>query len=300
LSGFFRQVGMVQVVARALKDQEVMSRFAYRSALKAAVLVSSAAIAAPVLAQQPAQSPRPAQPGGQQRPAGQQPAQPAQPGAAPAAVQLKGDPNQNVWTKVCGRDPASQRETCYTTRDFVAENDTPVLAVAVYETKGEGNRVDRQVRYLMPLTFLLQPGVRSSIDGGQPIPGRYTICVQNGCFAEFTVNDQQFRTLKGGRNLTIQVQNQAAREVSFVLPLDGFAAGIDGPPIDPRALEEQQRKLQEELQRRSDEMRRQMQGGGGAPAPGTAPGAAPAPGAVPAPGVPAAPAAPGVPAAPRQ
>jgi invasion protein IalB len=277
-----------------------MPRYTYRSALRAAAILSAAALSVPAVAQQQ-QQPRPAQPGGQQpqRPAGQ-PAAP-QPGAGPTAVQLKADPNQAAWTKVCGRDPATQRETCYTTRDFVAENDTPVLAVAVYETKGEGNRVDRQVRYLMPLTFLLQPGVRSSIDGGQPIPGRYTICVQNGCFAEFTTNDQQFRALKGGKNLTIQVQNQAAREVSFVLPLDGFAAGIDGPPIDPRALEEQQRKLQEELQRRSDEMRRQMQGGA-APAP-VAPGAAPAaPGASPTtPAVPAVPTVPGVtPPAPRQ
>jgi invasion protein IalB len=271
----------------------MMSHVKFRPALGALALASASLLAVPAWAQQ-AQQPRPAQ---QQRPAAQQPAQPA---AAPvASVQLKADPNQANWTKVCGRDPGTQRETCYTTRDFVAENDTPVLAVAVYETKGEGNRVDRQVRYLLPLTFLLQPGVRSSVDGGQPFPGRYTICVQNGCFAEFAVNDQQFRTIKGGKNLTIQVQNQAAREVSFVLPLDGFAAGVDGAPIDPRVLEEQQRKLQEELQRRSEEMRRQMQGGA-APAPGAAPvpGAAPAP----APGAaPAAPAAPGAPpAAPRQ
>ncbi len=47
-------------------------------------------------------------------------------------------------------------------------------------------------------------------------PRPYTICVQNGCFAEFTVNDAQFRAIKGGKQLTIQVQNQAAREVSFV------------------------------------------------------------------------------------
>jgi invasion protein IalB len=269
-----------------LKDR-MMSRTSFGLAFGAAAFAALAA--APVVAQQG--QPRPPQggqaPAGQQRPG--QPAQPAQPAANTAAVQLKGDPNQQNWTKVCGRDPATQRETCYTTRDFVAENDTPVLAVAVYETKAEGNKVDRQVRYLLPLTFLLQPGVRSSIDGGQPIPGRYTICVQNGCFAEFIANDNQFKALKGGKNLTIQVQNQAAREVSFVLPLDGFATGIDGAPIDPRVLEEQQRKLQEELQKKSEEMRRQLQPGGVAPAP--APGAAPAP-AAPAPAAPAAPAAP--------
>lgn len=231
-----------------------------------------AAVAAALLAATPlaAQQPRPAQP---------RPAQPSQPAEAAAVVALKGDPNQQEWTKVCGKEPTTQRETCYTTRDFVAENDTPVLAVAVYETKGEGNRVDRQVRYLLPLTFLLQPGIRSSVDGGQPVAGRYTICVQNGCFAEFAAQDQFFTRMKNGKVLTLQVQNQAAREVSFTIPLDGFAKGFDGPPIDPKVLEEQQKKLQEELQRRSDEMRRQMQQqqGGAAPAPGAPAPAAPAP-----------------------
>ena len=125
--------------------------------------------------------------------------------------------------------------------------------------------------------------MRTAIDAGQPIPGRYTICVQNGCFAEFVATEVQFQSLKKGKTLTIQVQNQAAREVSFQLPLDGFAAGVDGPAIDPRVLEEQQRKLQEEMQRRADEMRKQIQ---------------PAPGAAPAPGAPAAPATP-APAAPK-
>lgn len=228
----------------------------------------------------------------QQRPAGQQGGQPAQRPAqqepATPPVALKGDPNQQGWTKVCGRDPDSQRETCYTTRDFVAENNQPVLAVAVYETKA-GGKAERQVRYLLPLTFLLVPGVRSSLDGQPPIPGRYTICVQNGCFAEFNVSDQVFPRLKGAKTLTIQVQNQAAREVTFTIPMEGFATSFDGAPVDPRVLEEQQRKLQEELQRKSDEMRRQIQGGAPAPAAPAAGAPAAPPAAAPAPAAPAAP-----------
>ncbi len=241
----------------------------------AALATLALAVATPVAAQQAQQTPRPAGQGQGQRPPAQQPAA-QQPAAGSAVVALKGDPNQQEWTKVCGKDPATQRETCYTTRDFVAENDTPVLAVAVYETKGEGNRVDRQVRYLLPLTFLLQPGIRTSVDGGQPVAGRYSICVQNGCFAEFTATDQFFTRMKAGKVLTLQVQNQAARDVSFTIPLDGFAKGFDGPPIDPKVLEEQQKKLQEELQRRSDDLRRQMQQGGAPGAPAPAPAPAPA------------------------
>jgi invasion protein IalB len=256
------------------KDARMKSLNFARGLSAAACVAAMATIATPLFAQQ-AQPPRPA--GQQPRPAQPAAQQPA-PAAGAAIVNLKADPNQTDWTKVCGKDPASNRETCYTTRDFVAENDTPVLAIAVYETKGEGNKVDRQVRYLLPLTFLLQPGVRSSIDGSQPIAGRYTICVQNGCFAEFTIADPVFARMKTAQTLTLQVQNQAAREVSFVIPLAGFAKGVDGPPIDPAVLEEQQKKLQEELQKRSDQMRQQLQGA--APAPGGAPApAAPAPAA---------------------
>jgi invasion protein IalB len=242
-----------------------------------------------------AQQTQPRPPAAQPRPAATQPA--AEPSSV---VPLKADPNQVEWTKVCGRDPESQNETCYTTRDFVAENNAPVLAVAVYESK-VNNKPVRQVRYLLPLTFLLTPGVRSSVDGGQAVAGRYTICVQNGCFAEFLPTDAVFAKLKTGKVLTIQVQNQAARELSFTIPLDGFAKGFDGAPIDPRVLEEQQKKLQEELQRRSDEMRKQIEGGAAAPN-ATAPAPAPAPApAAPAPvaPAPAAPATPAAPAAPK-
>jgi invasion protein IalB len=261
------------------KDTRMKSMISARGLSAIACVAAMASLATPVFAQQ-AQTPRPA--GQQPRPAQPAAAQPA-PAAGAAIVNLKADPNQTDWTKVCGKDPATNRETCYTTRDFVAENDTPVLAIAVYETKGEGNKVDRQLRYLLPLTFLLQPGVRTSIDGSQPIAGRYTICVQNGCFAEHAVADPVFSRMKAGQTLTLQVQNQAAREVSFVIPLGGFAKGVDGPPIDPAVLEEQQKKLQEELQKRSDQMKQQIQGGV-PPAPGGAP-AAPAP-AAPAPAAP--------------
>jgi len=41
------------------------------------------------------------------------------------------------------------------------------------------------------------------------------------------------------------VKNQANNEVNFVLPLSGFAKAFDGAPIDPKVLEDQQRKALE-------------------------------------------------------
>ncbi len=235
-------------------------------------------VSAPVLAQTaPAQ--RPAAPAARPAAPAQQPAAPAQPAqgaqqqTGPMVVQVKAEPSQPEWTKVCGKDQNTNSEICYTTRDFVSDQNQPVLAMAVYDVKGQ--QAQKVVRFVMPLGLLLQPGLRFAVDQGQPTAGRYVMCLPNGCFAEAQVKDDFINSLKKGTNLNVSVQNQMGRELTFAVPAAGFAKSFDGPPIDPKVLEEQQRKLQEELQKKSEEMRQKMLSGGAGAAPGTAaPGAA--------------------------
>ena len=249
---------------------------------RALSLVLSAAIGlAPLAAHAQAQQPRPAQRPAQQQPA-QQPAAPAgQAAAGPSVVQVKPEPSQTSWTKVCGKDQAANKEICYTTRDFVSDQGQPVLAVAIYDVKGDPNRI---VRFLMPLGLLLGPGIRFGVDTGSPTPGKYAICFPNGCFAEAQVNNEFINQMKKGNTLSVSVQNQGAREVSFQIPLADFAKGFDGAPIDPKVLEDQQKALQDELAKRQEELRQRLGGGGANAAPGAAaPAPAPAPGAAPKP-----------------
>jgi hypothetical protein len=79
--------------------------------------------------------------------------------------------------------------------------------------------------------------------------------------------------MKKGTTLNVSVQNQTQREVTFAVPLAGFGKAFDGPAIDPKVLEEQQKKLQSELEKRSDDMRKKLeqQNAAGAAAPATAP-----------------------------
>ena len=131
----------------------------------------------------------------------------------------------------------------------------------------------------MPLGLLLKPGIRFAIDQGPAAAGAYTVCFPNGCFAE-TVNlkDETVTSMKRGTNINVSVQNQVGREVTFQVPLAGFGKAFDGAPIDPKVLEDQQKRLQEELEKRSEELRKRLEAGQtGAPAPG-----APAPAAPPA------------------
>ncbi len=73
-------------------------------------------------------------------------------------------PTQNDWTKVCGRDQAANKDICYTTRDFSAKaGEPPVLALAVYDIKGDETRI---IRLLVPVGLMLRPGFRFTIDKG--------------------------------------------------------------------------------------------------------------------------------------
>ena len=249
------------------------TRFASLGGNRGLATALAVLVSAPVLAQTaPAQKPA-AQPAKPAAPAPGQPAQQQQ-NAGPTIVQVKAEPSQPEWTKVCGTDQNTKTEICYTTRDFVSDQGQPVLALAVYDVKGP--QPQRVVRFVMPLGLLLQPGLRFTVDQGQAVAGRYVMCLPNGCFAEAAVKDDFIASLKKGANLNVSVQNQMGREITFAVPAAGFGKAFDGAPIDPKVLEEQQKKLQEELQKKSEEMRQKMlQSQGGAAAPGAAaPGAA--------------------------
>jgi invasion protein IalB len=180
-------------------------------------------------------------------------------------------PTQKDWTKVCGKDPSANKEVCYTTRDFSAEaGKPPVLALAVYDIKGDDTKV---VRMLMPIGLMLRPGFRFVVDGGPTSEGSYEICFPNGCFAESKVKTALVESMKNGTTMSVSVRNQGNNEVIFAVPLEGFGKAYDGPAIDPKVLQEQQQKLQAELQKRAEDERKKLEAakaGTAAPAGGAA------------------------------
>lgn len=83
--------------------------------------------------------------------------------------------------------------------------------------------------------------------------------------------------MKKGEKITIIVKNQVNAEVTFTVPLAGFGKAFDGPAVDPKVLEEQQKKLQEELQKKAEEERKKLEAQkSGAATPAPAPAHAPA------------------------
>ncbi len=161
-------------------------------------------------------------------------------------------PVQPEWTKVCGGDPQSQKEVCYTTRDFGLQADQPILALAVYDPKGAPEKV---IRLLLPPGLLLKPGFRFSIDKGPQETGAFEICFPNGCFAEAKVKPATVDSMKKAEKMAVVVKNQVNNEVTFVLPLANFGKAFDGAAIDPKVLEERQKKLQEDMEKKAAEER---------------------------------------------
>lgn len=250
--------------------------FATRPAhlMRAAAIVAIAGLAGPAFAQPKKPAAAPAAPAPTAPAPGAPTNQTAQPqGNGPQIINVKSEPGQADWTKVCGKDQGSGTDICYTTRDFVSDQGQPVLAAAVYEMKNAQTKQEvRVVRFLLPLGLLLQPGIRFNVDGQQATPGKFAVCFPNGCFAEAgAVEAGLIGAMKKGTTLNVSVQNQTQREVTFAVPLAGFGKAFDGPAMDPKVLEEQQKKLQAELEKRSEEMRKKLEAEKGAAAAPAAP-----------------------------
>jgi invasion protein IalB len=251
----------------------LLKRFGAAGLASVFLVSGTAAFAQAKKPAQPAQTPPAETQPAPAQPEQNQPAQAQQPPQGPVRLTLV--PTQNDWTKVCGKDQAANKDICYTTRDFSAQaGQAPVLALAVYDIKGDDTRV---IRLLVPVGLMLRPGFRFSIDQGAMLEGAFEICFPNGCFAEAKVKGATIDQLKKGSIMNVAVKNQANNQVTFEIPVAGFGRAFDGPAIDPKVLEEQQKKLQDELQKRAEEERKRLEAAKSGQAPPPAPAPAPPP-----------------------
>jgi invasion protein IalB len=223
--------------------------------LAAAALAICAA--SPVIAQQQQPAPKPAAPAKPAPKPQAKPAQPAQQQGQAAAPQQDVQLIYSPWTKFCGKaQDANAKQICFTGKDARIESGMPVVAAVIIEPEGDPKKI---LRVTLPLGMQLQPGTRVIVDTGQPATGPYVICFANGCMADYEASPDMIGKLKKGQQLVVQAINASGQPVSLTLPLQDFAKAYDGPPMDPKVFEEQQKKLQEELQRRANEARQKLE-----------------------------------------
>jgi len=180
--------------------------------------------------------------------AAQQDAPKAQPKAKPkAAPNPTAQPKQggqpeltySFWTKVCQKGPeANAKQVCFIGRDGRVESGMPVVVVVLVEPEGE----TKKLRVTLPLGMSLQAGTRVIVDNGQPLTGPYVICLSNGCVAEYEASAELITKMKTGQSMHVQGINGSGQPISIPMPLADFAKAYDGPPTDPKELEQQQPK----------------------------------------------------------
>jgi invasion protein IalB len=217
------------------------------------------AVGSPVLAQAP---PPPAQP------APKAPAQPkAQPKApaqqAPAAAPAQsGGPEvppltYSPWTKVCikGQEAGAQ-QVCFTGKEGRIDTGMLVIGAVLIEPEGAAGKT---LRITLPLGMQLPQGTRAIVDQGQPMTAPYMICFPNGCMADYEASGELIGKLKKGQSLVVQGINSQGQAVSLPLPLPDFAKAYDGPPTDPKVLEDRQKKLQDEFNKKQQLQQQQQQ-----------------------------------------
>jgi invasion protein IalB len=228
---------------------------ALTAAVAAAGIFTAAALLVPAaaLAQAQPAPKQPAKPAAPKQPA----AQPAQPQQPPQQAATDQPPLMySPWMKVCGKGPdTNNKQVCVITKDGRLENGMPVAVVQLFEPEGE----QKVLRVTVPLGMQLQHGTRMLIDQDQPQQQPYRICFPIGCMSDYPVTDDMIGKMKKGQAIVIQAINMQGTPISLPLPLGDFAKAYDGPATDPKAFEEQQRKLQEELQKKAEEARKKLE-----------------------------------------
>ena len=253
------------VSAPAAPVRRVATSIAALAALTVGTSLALAQQPAPAPQQVPAPkaTPRPVQPAQKAPAPAKQPQQPAQPAPQGTPGQQAGAPSdmppivQSPWTKFCGKEgnAAQPKETCLTVREVRLETGQLLVAAALVEQEGEAKKL---LRVTVPLMMQLPPGTRLALDQESAIAGRYILCSPNGCISDHEVDADFVSKLKKGKQLVVQAMNAQGQQANFPLALSDFAKANEGPPVDPKAFEEQQKKLQEELQRKADEARKKL------------------------------------------
>jgi invasion protein IalB len=185
-------------------------------------------------------------------PAAAAPAQPVPPEPAVGGAQAPTQLIYSPWTKICGKDwlPANSKVVCLIVkeariREAKLEVGAFAASAALIESEDEPKKI---LRVILPLGMQIQPGTRVFIDQGLPAQRPYLVCFANGCMSDYEADAVMVSKLARGQDLVIQAIDSGGQPVTVKLPLADFARAYDGPPIDPKVLEERQKRLQEEVQ----------------------------------------------------
>jgi len=183
------------------------------------------------------------------------PAAPAAPAAtAPAAP-------ASPWIKVCNTNAETSQEVCVVTQELRAETGQPIAVVTIQFGQEPGKY---GVGIVVPVGFVLPPGIALNVDGAKQGAAQYTICIPPTnnqppvCLAQAPVDENFVTALKKGNKLQLVVVTPQNKQIPIELSLAGFSKTFDGPGIDRAAAEAQRRQLSDALQKSAEEARKKL------------------------------------------
>jgi invasion protein IalB len=165
------------------------------------------------------------------------------------------------WVKICNTNPDTKAEVCVVSQELRAETGQPIAVVTLQFGQEPGKY---GIGIVVPIGFVLPPGITLAVDGTKQGTAHYTICIPptnnqpSVCLAQAPVNDDFVNALKKGNKLALVVVNPQNRQIPIELSLAGFSKAFDGPGVDRAAAEAQRKQLSEALQKSAEEARKKL------------------------------------------
>jgi len=192
-------------------------------------------------------------------------------------VSAQNDPSPrsiySTWTKRCSKD-GDPNARCFTASDvFIAGEH--IVTVGILET------VSGPAKFFYLSTAKgvgFKHGTQLMVDGNKPLVAQdgfypsylsfyppYLTCEPpampaDGCIAHYQATPDLIERMKTGEILTFMVIDKDGEPINVKINLQYFARAYDGPPMEPSAIVEQQRRLQTDSQKpvRDDTLQRHL------------------------------------------
>lgn len=181
----------------------------------------------------------------------------AQDAAAPADPAAPPPP----WQKVCNIDPKTKAETCVVNQELRAETGQSIATLTIQPAATAGKY---GVGAVLPVGFVLPPGVTLVVDGQKKGTAQFVICLPSSnrqpsvCLAQGEFGEDFITALKKGNKLALVVVTPQNKQIPIEMSLAGFSKTFDGPGIDRAAAEAQRQQLSDALQKSAEEARKKL------------------------------------------
>ncbi|WP_348762430.1 invasion associated locus B family protein [uncultured Salinisphaera sp.] len=146
--------------------------------------------------------------------------------AAPVMAQAGGEPADDVkitryndWEVRCPKSGPAQNDCEMTQLINGPDGNKPIMRVVM----GYPPQIDSAAMiFILPLGTRLAPGVQLSVDGDQPRRFPFQICLEQGCRADFPIEDSLLAKMKRGSSANVTIVGPKGDQIDLAISLSGF------------------------------------------------------------------------------